>query len=485
MKPNLLLITVDQMRFDCLSVLNHPIVETPNLDALAARGVLFTSAYSSTPVCIPARAGIMTGMGQRSHGRVGYADGVPWTYDHMLAGELAKDGYHTQCVGKMHVYPTRNLCGFHNVVLHDGYLHHNRKTSTSFGEHFDRCDDYLPWLRRMAGPDADLPDHGLDCNASTMARPWHLDEGLHPTNWTVTESIDFLRRRDPGKPFFLWTSFVRPHSPLDPPQAYFDMYKDADMPEPPIGDWADEAAAERGRFDPTTIVGKLPKRRLDRARAGYYALITHIDDQIGRLLNAIQEHGELQNTLIVFTSDHGELMGDHHLFRKGLPYEGSAKIPFLVCDPGGKLGLEAGSRVEAPIELRDVMPTLLDAAGAPVPETVEGRSLLPLCRGEAADWRNYVHGELAMGEWSNQFLTNGKAKYIWFSQSGKEQFFDLERDPEERTDLARRPERAEELAAWREALVRELEGREEGFVANGKLVAGRPVTPVLRHLRRG
>jgi arylsulfatase len=481
-KPNLLLITVDQMRFDCLSIQNHPVVETPNLDALTNSGVLFNNAYSATPVCIPARAAIMTGMGQRSHGRVGYADGIPWTYEHMLAGELAKGDYHTQCVGKMHVYPTRNLCGFHNIVLHDGYLHHNRKAATSYGEHFDQCDDYLQWLKRTAGPDADLTDHGLDCNASTVARAWHLDEGLHPTNWTVSESIDFLRRRDPGKPFFLWTSFVRPHSPLDPPAAYFDLYKDVEMPDSPVGDWVDEAAAEKGRFNPTTVVGKLPKRRLNRAKAGYYALITHLDDQIGRLLNALQEYNVLDNTLILFTSDHGELMGDHHLFRKGLPYEGSAKIPFIVCDPGGKLGLRAGSHVDEPIELRDIMPTLLEAAGAPIPKTVEGKSLLPLCKGEETEWRSYVHGEMVLGELSNQYVTDGKVKYIWYSQTGKEQFFDLRQDPQELTNLAEQPEREVEAATWREALIRELDGREEGFAKEGRLIAGRPLKPILNQL---
>jgi len=475
MKPNLLFITVDQMRWDCLSLLGRTVVETPNLDQLAASGVLFDSAYSATPTCIPARAAIMTGMSQRSHGRVGYQDRVPWQYEHTVAGELAKAGYHTQGVGKMHVYPARNLCGFHNVVLHDGYLHHNRmKHETEYDRYFDQCDDYLVWLREQAGAQYDLTDLGLDCNASTVARPWHLPEYLHPTNWVVSQSIDFLRRRDPGKPFFLWTSFVRPHSPLDPPQAYFEMYKDLELPEPPVGDWVDEEAAVRGANDPTTIFGKLPKRRLDRARAGYYALITHIDDQIGRLLNALQEYGVLRNTLIVFASDHGEMLGDHHYFRKSLPYEGSAKVPLIVCDPGGRLGLKPGMRVSRVVELRDIMPTLLEAAGADIPDTVDGASLLPLCRGrEDVSWRNYIHGEHAYGARSHHFATDGQEKYIWFSQTGEEQFFDLRSDPDECVNLAGRPEWADRVAEWRERIIRELEGREEGYVLHGRLQAGR------------
>ncbi|KRE83784.1 arylsulfatase [Paenibacillus sp. Soil766] len=482
-KPNLLLITVDQMRFDCLSALGHSIIETPNLDALASSGVIFTNAYSATPTCVPARAAIMTGMSQRSHGRVGYQDKVPWQYEHTVAGELAKAGYHTQCVGKMHVYPARNLCGFHNIVLHDGYLHHNRsKHDNTVDGHFDQVDDYLQWLRRTAGAELDIMDNGLDCNASTVARPWHLPEMLHPTNWCVTESIDFLRRRDPSKPFFLWTSFVRPHSPLDPPQAYFDMYKNLELPDPPVGGWVDEAAAGANANDPTATFARMPKRRLDRARAAYYALISHLDEQIGRLINAMQEYGVHKDTLIVFTSDHGELIGDHHHFRKSLPYEGSAKIPFIVCDPSGRFGFAKGSRVEEVIELRDIMPTLLHAADVTRPQTVEGESLLPLCRGEHPEWRPYIHGEHLYGVLSHQFVTDGKEKFIWFTQTGEEQYFNLEDDPQELANAVADERFTSRVATWRNRLIEELEGREEGYVFDGKLVVGRQAKPCLDHL---
>ncbi|CAM4416789.1 arylsulfatase [Paenibacillus alkaliterrae] len=485
MKPNLLFITVDQMRYDCLSKLKHPVVETPNLDALAEKGVMFTSAYSATPTCIPARAAIMTGMSQRGHGRIGYEERIPWNYEHTLAGELAKSGYHTQCVGKMHVYPARNLCGFHNVVLHDGYLHHNRnKKDTPYGEHFDQVDDYLQWLRQNAGAELDITDLGLDCNASTVARPWHLREQLHPTNWTVTQSIDFLRRRDPGKPFFLWTSFVRPHSPLDPPGAYWDLYADAEMPECPVGDWVNSEAAAAGGTGTTITRGIIPKRRLNRAQAAYYALITHLDDQIGRLLDALQEYGLSDNTFIIFTSDHGELLGDHHFFRKALPYEGSAKVPLILFDPSGRLGLKRGSTVKQVVELRDIMPTLLDAAGAALPQSVEGRSLLPLCRDSEAgdDWRTYLHGEHAYGELSNHYVTDGKWKYIWFSQTGEEQLFHLENDSSELSNLAEDIHFKDELQVWRARLILELTGREEGYIREGRLVTGIKPRSCLSHI---
>lgn len=483
MKPNILFINVDQMRADCLSIMGHSVVETPYLDQLARGGVLFDSAYSATPTCVPARAAIMTGMSQTSHGRVGYEDQVSWNYEHTLAGELAGAGYHTQCVGKMHVYPTRQLCGYHNVVLHDGYMHYNRfKHTTKTEESFDYVDDYLKWLRGKSGVERDLLDLGLDCNSSVTARPWHLPEEYHPTNWVVTESIDFLRRRDPTKPFFLKMSFVRPHPPFDPPQTFFDQYIHDDFPDPVIGDWASDKDPYLAGLDPLTKSGIVPPKRLKRARAAYYALISHIDNQIGRFLMALQEHGELENTVILFASDHGEMLGDHHRFAKSLPYEGSAAVPFIVSDPGNRLGLARGSRVNEVVEMRDIMPTLLDAAGAPIPDTVDGESILPLTRGEQPEWRESIHGEHAHGEESHHFVTNGKEKFIWFSQTGEEQYFYLETDPVEKHNLISNPDFQKKIQYWRERLVESLTGREEGYTDGEKLIAGQKPQTVLSHI---
>ena len=486
-KPNVLLITVDQMRYDCLNIAGHPVVETPNLDELARTGVRFDRAYSATPSCIPARAAIFTGKSQTGHGRVGYQDRVPWRYDRTMPEEFAKAGYHTQCVGKMHVYPARNLMGFHHVVLHDGYLHHNRnKYSIPVSEHYDEVDDYLHWLRRQE-PGADLIDSGLDCNASAVARPWHLPEKLHPTNWVVTESIDFLRRRDPGKPFFLWMSFVRPHSPLDPPQAYLDLYEDAEIPDPPVGDWAMTSDPGLEGYNPTTSRGIVPKRRLKKATAAYYALITHIDHQIGRFMQALAEYGEMNDTVILFTSDHGELMGDHHLFRKSLPYEGSARVPFIVNDPGNRLGLQRGKVVKEVVEMRDIMPTLLDAAGVPIPDSVEGGSVLQLASRAAerqgVAWRSYLHGEHSQGSQSNHWVTDGKEKYVWFSQTGEEQFFLLGEDPQELHNAIRDESCRERIRHWRSVLVQELKDREEGYSDGERLIVGRTPAAVLSHVR--
>lgn len=481
MKPNVILITVDQMRFDCLSTLGHPVVDTPNLDQLARDGVLFESAYAATPTCVPARASLLTGMSQTSTGRVGYQDKVPWNYDHTIASEFTDAGYHTQAIGKMHVDPMRNLMGFHNVVLHDGYLHHSRfKLQNKVTESFDQADDYLNWLKERIGADRDLNDLGLDCNSSTVARPWHLEEKYHPTNWVVTESIDFLRRRDPRKPFFLNMSFVRPHPPFDPPQAYYDMYKDLELPDPPIGDWANAEDQGKAGLNPITDRGKVPKNRYKRAQAAYYALITHIDHQIGRFLMTLQEYGQYYNSIILFTSDHGELLGDHHLYRKSFAYEGSAHIPFILADPGNQLNLKKNSMNDAIVELRDIMPTLLDAANVEIPDTVEGKSVVPLAQGEKVMWRDYLHGEHFYGAESFHYITNGQDKYIWYSQTGVEQYFDLKNDPEENYNLIDDPNYEKQIESRRQQLIEELKDREEGFTDGEKLIVGRPVKPTLK-----
>lgn len=485
MKPNVLLIMVDQMRGDCLSILDHPIVDTPNLDQLARDGVLFDNAYSATPSCVPARASVLTGMSQESTGRVGYKDKVTWNYEHTMPGEFAKAGYHTQCVGKMHVYPTRSLCGFHNVVLHDGYMHYARfKHNTKTTESFDYVDDYLNWLREKAGADRDLIDLGLDCNASTVARPWHLPEELHPTNWVTTQSIDFLRRRDPSKPFFLKMSFVRPHPPFDPPQTFYDMYVNEDLPEPPVGDWAEKEDPGRSGLNPVAYKGVVPEKRFKRAQAAYYALITQIDYQIGRFFNAMQEYGVYDDTVILFVSDHGELLGDHHLYRKILAYEGSANVPFILSDPGNHLNLEKNRFVHEVVELRDIMPTLLDAAGVEIPDSVEGKSVLPLCtdaNGKVA-WRDYIHGEHAYGDSSFHYVTNGKEKYIWYSQTGEEQLFDLGKDSQETTNLVGKPEFKDKAQFWRGKLIKELEGREEGYTDGENLIVGQEPQACLQNI---
>ena len=433
-KPNIVLIVTDQMRSDCLGAAGNPVIETPYLDTLAVQGAMFNNAYTAVPSCIAARAALMTGLSQKSHGRLGYQDRVTWDYRHYLAGELALAGYHTHCVGKMHVHPSRSLCGFHDIQLHDGYLHNYRSMGVAAGENQFICDDYINWLREHKGANADIIDTGPECN-SRVARPWIYEEHLHPTNWVVTRSIDFLRRKDPSKPFFLTMSFVRPHSPIDPPKYYFDMYQNEDVPMPLMGDWADRDDFERDGMLYNCMRGIARDKDIKKARAAYYGCITHIDHQIGRFLQALFDHDAQENTVIIFTSDHGDLLGDHNLYRKSLPYRGSASIPLIISDRGDITGMKKNASIIQVVELRDIMPTILDIADAAVPDAVEGKSMLPLLKGEQCAWREYIHGEHALGNMSNHYIACEKDKYIWFPVTGLEQYFNLEKDPDELKNL--------------------------------------------------
>lgn len=433
-RPNIVLVCVDQWRGDCLGVLGHPDVETPYLDQLAGSGALMTQAYSAAPTCVPARMSLMTGLAPSSHRRVGYQDGVPFDVPTTLPGVLRDAGYQTQAIGKMHYCPERVRIGFDDVVLHDGHLHHSRGRERDVAWY----DDYLTWLRDRAGTSAveDYVAHGVECN-SVVARPWDKDEALHPTTWVVTEATRWLYRRDPTAPFFLYLSFHRPHAPYDPPRWAFERYDGRELEPPAVGDWAEDLLGGYARdWDPTSLVARYRYRDVHHAMAGYYGHMTHIDVQISRFLQVLGEFGQRERTYVVFVSDHGDMMGDHHLWRKGFPYEGSAHVPLLVSGPG----IGPGRRCGVITELRDVMPTLLDLVGVGIPPGVDGRSLAPLLRGgQAAEdhpgWRCYLHGEHVLLGQSVQWIRMGDLLYVWWSGSGREQLFDLAADPRQLHDL--------------------------------------------------
>ncbi len=400
----------------------------------------------------------MTGMSAASHGMVGNVSNVPFDLP-TLPGELRKAGYQTHLVGKLHFAPHRRRYGFDSMDWSDG-------------PYLSGGGDYTDFLRREV-PSIPEPEgaHGATLN-SWIGRPWHLEDRLHFTNWATDRAMDFLERRDPTAPFFLKVSYFHPHTPCTPPQYYFDLYKDQDLGEPHIGSFS---RISDGPIPGLPVVSKrlaLGYNQMKQLRAGYFGCIHHLDDQIGRLLQQVSK-----DTLVVFVSDHGELLGDQQYFQKGRGFEGSARIPFLTRFPHS-MDLPQGQVRDEPVELRDVMPTLLQAAGVPIPDTVEGKSLLPLIRGESKQWREYIHGEAAhrnqgtklVPDIANHFLTDGRRKYIWASDTGEELFFDLEKDPNELMNLMEDSERAGEIGFWRQRLVKELSSRPEGFSRGGSLV---------------
>lgn len=454
--PNIILFVTEQHRGDCLGIEGHPVLLTPNMDSIAASGVRFSSAYSPAPTCIAARRSIISGQAPATHGMVGYRDGVEWDIDDTLPAVLSRAGYQTCWVGRsMHQHPADKLFGFESMVTLE-YRHPS---------------DYYHMFRERRPDDWEgIYGTGVMHNDWT-ARPWHLDEDLHPTNWTVHEALRFLRERDESRPFFLVVSFLAAHPPLLPPAFYLERYIRTGVPDPVIGDWATPPPDGGTGMDVSAQNVDLRGEALLCARAGYYGLLNHLDDQIRRLLNPVCGVDRMtgNNTAVMLVSDHGEMLGDHHLWRKTLPYEGSARIPFLLRAPE-RFGIATRSVVERPVGLQDVMPTLLDLAGLDCPDSVDGRSVLPLARGEQTEWRKYLHIEHAPVHHS---LTDGREKYVWFATDGREQFFDLDTDPRECHDLAVDPAGAGRLEPWRTRLIEELADRPEGFSDGSRLIPGR------------
>ncbi len=474
-RPNILLITTDQQRGDHLGIAGHPFLQTPNLDYLARSGSYFQRAYSECPSCVPARRTLLSGMSPVTQGMVGYKDYEPWNPPHTFAGLLSDAGYQSELIGKLHLFPYRKRYGFEHLRWADA--------THPWG---DVTNDYLDWLRTSGavpleafGLNAGMA-HGVSAN-SWVGRPNFLPEHLTHSFWCASQAIDFFQRRDPESPFFMYLSFIDPHPPLTPPRAHYDRYVNLPLPAPVVGDWAPKFDGPEKGLDPNASVLSLDEQTMRYCKAAYCGLINHVDDQIGRVLDVLARRGLLNDTFILFTSDHGEMLGDHNLFRKCHAYEGSARVPMLAKAPSW---MEPASGVTSslPVGLQDVAPTLLDAAGISPPSTMTGRSLLPVMRKEKITWRDALHGEHSpcyAGIEGMQFLTDGTHKYIWHTKSGREQLFNLQDDPNELHDLARVTSNEPALLRWRERMIRQLTNRPEGFTDGHRLIAGRTHTPMV------
>ncbi len=370
---------------------------------------------------------------------------------------LRNSGYYTIGIGKMHWTPPRALHGFHQTVLDE----HTPMDAQSAGQrgaaHFnDFRSDYESWFYTQA-PDLNPYSTGLGWN-DYRAKAYALPENLHPTVWTGDTAVRFLHSYRRAEPFFLKVSFIRPHSPYDPPERLLRLYRDAAIPSANVGAWA-------ARYERRSDSGNEPwhgnfgPQLVRESRQGYYGSVTHVDEQIGRILEALASRKLLEETLILMTADHGDMLGDHNLWRKSYAYESSARIPMIVRWPQGLIPAPRGRVLDQPVEIRDVLPTMLDAAGAAIPEAVEGRSMLDLIRRPDARWREWIDLEHDVcyspdNHWNA--ATDGRRKYIFHARTGEEQFFDLESDPAELKDLSSDENRTGELRLWQSRLTEHL-----------------------------
>ncbi len=266
-----------------------------------------------------------------------------------------------------------------------------------------------------------------------------------------------MKEAPAGQPLFLTTSFYSPHPPLFPPKRYFDAYMARKLPAPAHGDWVDwQALSPKGDRGGHRVL--LEGDTLRAAEAGYFGLIQQLDEEIVPLIAEFKERSRKAKRpwVILLTSDHGEMLGDHGFFRKCEPFEGSANIPFLVAG-SPELGFKAGLRSTQPVCLEDVMPTLLELAGASCPKPMDGVSLVPVLRGEKQVVRESLHFEHAPCYSKQQAfhaLTDGQFKYIWRPVDGTEHLFDLAKDPREEHDLARAASQRALLEQWRARMVK-------------------------------
>ncbi|MBD3177740.1 MAG: arylsulfatase [Armatimonadia bacterium] len=458
-RPNVLFLMADQHRGDCVGADGNPHIHTPSLDRIAREGALFSRAYTSTPSCTPARAGLLTGLSPWHHGMLAYGAVSP-RYEREKPRLMRDAGYYTTGIGKMHWHPQRHTHGYHQTIVDES----GRAESPEF------VSDYRQWFREVA-PDLDPDATGVGWN-DHMGRMYVLPEELHPTRWTGDVAVDFLETYHRPEPFFLKVSFARPHSPYDPPQRFYDMYENEPVPGRVLGEWCAENRLEGEDLPSHLARGDVGAETVRHSRRCYYGSVSFIDEQVGRMLSALERRGLLDNTLIVYTSDHGDMLGDHHMWRKTFAFEGSARIPMLMRWPEGMVDGPRGRVESAPVELRDILPTCLHAAGAPYdPSHFDGGSMLSLLQGRG-QWRDAIDLEHGRCYWpENQWtaLTDGHTKYIYFAPTGEEMLFDLDRDPNETRDLARSPGHDDLRRHWRQRMVEHLAERGEPWVVDGDL----------------
>lgn len=409
-KKNVLMISVDQWPAMFLGCEGQKDIMTPTLDYLAENGILFENCYSDCPVCIPARRSLMTGMYPKSHGDRVYSDRMEMPDVPTLAQVFQENGYQTMAVGKLHVYPQRNRIGFEDVIL------------TEEGRYELGCvDDYQIWLGENGYTGQEFL-HGMG-NNTYYTRPWHLDEKSHPTNWVTMEMMRQIKRKDPTRPFFFYCSYQFPHPPLVPLPVFWDMYQNDKLQELQGEDWLDDSYIFRLLCENANEYSE--KERM-RARKAFFAQCTHIDYQIRLLVGTLRESGLLENTILVFFSDHGDMLFRHNMVGKRLFYEESARVPLIFS--GMPLVQWKGKKEKKLSQLEDIMPTLLDLCDLPVPKTVEGFSLL------SENERPYLYGEIGEGEKSTRMIRWKEYKLIYYPCGNKFQLFNLKKDPMESHD---------------------------------------------------
>ena len=452
-KLNVLFIAVDDMNND-LGCYGHRLVKSPNIDRLAARGVRFEHAYCQFPLCSPSRSSLLTGLRPDTtrvfdlqyHFRQGLPDVVT------LPQMFIKNGYYVARVGKMYHYGNPGDIGTSGL-----------DDRVSWMEHFN------PAGRDRTSLEPDImnytPSRGLGSSMSFLADTTGTDLD-HTDGKVAAQTIELLEKHK-NEPFFIGAGFYKPHCPYVTPKKYFDLYKLEDIKLPPIttntpGEYPAPALAST---KPWPYVGVTPDQARECKRA-YYAAISFVDAQIGRVIDAMDRLGLRDNTILVFWSDHGYHLGEHGLWFKQSCFEEAARVPLIMAVPGLKSGGQTSPRL---VELVDLYPTLADLAGLTPPRDLEGVSLRPLLVNPKARWSHPAFTQVQRGRDPGHSVRTDRWRYTqWaFGEKGAE-LYDQEKDPQELHNLARLPKYASTVAEMK-ALLKEAH---PGPVENGKAEPG-------------
>jgi choline-sulfatase len=443
-KPNILWITTDQQRFDTLGSAGNPYVNTPNIDRLAAEGTQFTNAFCQSTVCAPSRASFLTGRYPsttrcRANGQNIPADEV------LLPRLFANEGYTCGLSGKLHLsacHPSVNKGTERRID--DGY-------SMFHWSHHPQDDwptnEYSQWLRSKGKK---YTRRSVDGTKHVVLGP---DAEDHQATWCAEKAIEFIEAHE-GKdqPWLFSVNIFAPHHPFDPPESHLRRYLDR-LEEIPLPNYEEGELSEKTSYQRRDHQGAYANKNLypfDRmnerehrlVRAAYWAMVDLIDEQVGRMLEALDRTGQKEDTLVIFMSDHGELLGDHGVYLKGPHfYEVSVHVPLIIRFPER---VAAGKKAESLVELVDLAPTLLEAAELPIYAGMQGKSLWPVLRGETEFHRDDVFCEAyeskTGGSGYSVMVRDERYKLVMYATPGDGELYDLSADPRERHNLWQRPE---------------------------------------------
>lgn len=445
-KYNILLITTDQQRYDTVGDLAPKYMRMPHTQFLINQGINYTNAYSQCPLCVPARISIMNGKfphttkattNCETQNVLGNRDTLP--------DLIRQAGYQTVAIGKMHFTPQRCKHGFDETIIPDDYYKQMLKSGN--------C--YQPMK------------HGLGQNEiyPTMAT---VPETLTLTSWISEKCVEYIRdRRDPNQPFFMWCSYSKPHPPFDPPEPYYSMYKNECIEEPVFGDWSDDENAPIAfkRLRQMWGYDSISSQIIKQSKSAYYGLLTQIDYNMGRIFAALQDLDLLKDTIILFTSDHGEYLGDHHSGAKFFLHEPSSHIPF-VLRLAPSMGYDlSGTKLNNLVTHADILPTLVSLAGGKVPNDIDGQNLL-----ELKQPRKYLEMVSTMDLLESIAITDRIYKYIWYPEDQKEQLFDLSNDPKELKNLANIETYKDIKNTLKQELTNSKYTKNIGYSKNGSLI---------------